>query len=447
MKPMRSLATRMVVVGNNNVKRVGGCNTINVSRNHCCCQYYSYSYWCCALTITAITVVVTVVVVTFITLGDNASNYPMIKQQDTWRGIVSPKYMTTTVRNRTFSSQTTPSKATVGGNMASSSASESHNDSSRVGSTGSGRNYKSRFTNSSIATSNSSTSSSKNDNSHNNKKKFFPSVDAFTMPERRTVHRVLAYGDSLTAGTSGHQLFPYSVYLEHALQQQQQQLLQQQQSDAGSGSDISSNNNSNVVVVRHRGIPGMKAQEMVQQMDDERRGLRNVIQSIVNPSLSIVIILAGTNDLGYELLYSNNDVNVAAQKIVQNLLTLHDVCYENDVPFTIAIGIPSSGYQHRNANARTLASLINTQLQQQATKVITSTNTIDNVLDESTTTNIERPKRSMIYMDFPFDYVEKGENWNDDTLHFSELGYQLLGTSLVTIVQQLLLDINTYEQN
>ena len=292
------------------------------------------------------------------------------------------------------------------------------------------------------------TNSSKNTGSRTKSNTIFPAVtlvDASSLANGQQIqrpHRVLAYGDSLTAGTSGYSLFPYSVYLEQALHERQKQLKNEDDAIDGDYRNI---------VVRHRGIPGMKVQEMVDDLDGEQRGLRYAIQTITDPSLSVVIILAGTNDIGYELIYNSNNVEVAAHQIFTNLIALHQMCYDNDVPYTIAIGIPSSGYQHRVVDAANVASKVNEKLQQYARASLTEIgDTINNANDESTETTtsaspsivaplpIDKKGRSrMIYMDFPFEYIPGGENWNSDTLHFSQRGYEALGQSLAPLVEQI----------
>ena len=88
--------------------------------------------------------------------------------------------------------------------------------------------------------------------------------------------RILAYGDSLTAGTFNmeepDQLFPYAPHLQSAL--------------------------GGLAVVRHRGLPGWTAQGMLDAVDDSDRGLRGILRKIHDPPCDLAILLAGTNDLG-----------------------------------------------------------------------------------------------------------------------------------------------------
>ncbi|GAX26733.1 hypothetical protein FisN_2Hh318 [Fistulifera solaris] len=201
-------------------------------------------------------------------------------------------------------------------------------------------------------------------------------------------YRVFAFGDSLTAGTSGYELHPYAPYLENAI---------------NSKGGI----NERQVIVRHRGLPGWTAKEMLNNLDDGRAGLRAAIRNIQNPSLSLVIILAGTNDMGY---------GFGEHEITENILKLHQVCYDEGVPRTIAIGIPPSGYQSVNAGAARLATSINSNLEEFCHN---------------------NPAKATFHP-FPFPFVKGGENWDADTLHFSRKGYQALGESLVNVLMETL---------
>jgi lysophospholipase L1-like esterase len=211
------------------------------------------------------------------------------------------------------------------------------------------------------------------------------STTAAKVASPQMLHRILAYGDSLTAGTSGPNLFPYAQYLQSALSQQR----------------------GDHVVVRHRGLPGWTTQGMLDALDDNQRGLRAAIRAVSDPSLSLVILLAGTNDLGH---------GATAPEITANLLQLHAVCLDSGVPRTLAIGIPPSGYQAMQQSVAETVATINENLRQHALQ------------NASTTT----------YMPFPFPFEKQGENWYPDSLHFSEKGYQVLGESLAPVVEQIL---------
>jgi lysophospholipase L1-like esterase len=230
-------------------------------------------------------------------------------------------------------------------------------------------------------------------------------ANAAHTPAARTLqrtHRILAYGDSLTAGTSGFQQFPYAVYLERALQTREN------------------------VVVRYRGMPGWTVQAMLGDLDGDRTGLRSAIQAVQNPPLSLVILLAGTNDLG---------LGSTAEEITENLVQLHQVCFDNGVTRTIAVGVPPSGYQARDKNAAALAATVNRNLQQYSALSV----------EQQEQPGIK--KTSTTYVTFPFEFERDGENWFADTLHFSEKGYQVLGESLAPVVERILQSLDDELQN
>lgn len=219
-------------------------------------------------------------------------------------------------------------------------------------------------------------------------KAVFLTASAMSSKPSLQQYRIFAFGDSLTAGTSGYELYPYAPYLESSINQK----------GALDGKEV---------IVRHRGLPGWTAKEMLNNLDDGRAGLRSAIRGIENPSLALVIILAGTNDMGY---------GFGEQEITANILKLHKVCFDEGIPRTIAIGIPPSGYQSVNADAARLAKSINLNIQ--------------NFCEAN-------PDRATFHP-FPFQFEKGGENWDADTLHFSRKGYETLGESLVSVVIQSL---------
>lgn len=127
--------------------------------------------------------------------------------------------------------------------------------------------------------------------------------------------KVFCYGDSLTAGTSPPlpELHPYGPHLESELKRLVPNLSP---------------------VVRWSGYPGWTATAMADQSTlDGPSGLRTFLRNIdakTGSPASLCIILAGTNDLAYEL---------DAQPVVDAILTLHKACHGEGVP-TAAVGIP-----------------------------------------------------------------------------------------------------------
>ena len=203
------------------------------------------------------------------------------------------------------------------------------------------------------------------------------------------MHRILCYGDSLTAGTSGfNEEYPYAPYLEAKLRETR----------------------GDNVMVRYRGLPGWTTEHMVEDLDGERTGLRSALRK----DLSLVILLAGTNDMGY---------GKSADEITANLKLLHNVCLDYGVPKTLAIGIPPSGYQSQNEAAAALASTVSANLE---------------ALEED-------PR--VTFVPFPFEYERDGDNWYPDGLHFSKTGYKLLGESLAPAVEKILNSLDAQQDS
>lgn len=194
------------------------------------------------------------------------------------------------------------------------------------------------------------------------------------------INRVFCYGDSLTAGTAPPDptLYPYAPHLESSLKN---------------------------VIIRHRGLPGWTASQMVAVSNDATTGIAPAIKA--GMPLALVIILAGTNDLAF-----TNDASI----ISNNIIALHQLCYEEGVPKTCAIGVPPSGYQSTNAKAAALAQTVNDKLKEYC---------------ES------EPKAT--FVPFPFEYDPETGFWASDGLHLSSEGYRVLGESLAPVVERILL--------
>ena len=210
-----------------------------------------------------------------------------------------------------------------------------------------------------------------------------------------TPKRIFCYGDSLTAGTAPplDGLFPYGQSLESEL-----------------GNDF---------VVRWKGLPGWTAQQMVEYLDDGNVGLRAAVDGIDNPPITIVIILAGTNDIGFmasSMAAEPANVDVAIKPIT----SLHKACIdinkgEHNKIRTLAVGIPGSAWQQMNTPASMLAADMNSSLQQFSSFSDGQVN----------------------YTDFPFPY-ERNDLWSPDGLHLSPKGYDRLGRDLAPVVKEIL---------
>ena len=201
-----------------------------------------------------------------------------------------------------------------------------------------------------------------------------------------TPQRVFCYGDSLTAGTSPplDYLYPYAPSLEQAL-------------------------GTATAVVRHRGLPGATAAMMLQNPDDEIRGLRGLLKK-TQPAL--VVILAGTNDLGY---------NSESAPIVTAVCGLHEIAHSLGIS-TVAVGIPPSAYQSMQSEAAELANMVNRELQAWCG---------------------DRPGSLCTFTDHPVASWSKGDaRWAPDGLHFSPEGYRVLGEGLAPVVSEMLLHVS-----
>lgn len=159
---------------------------------------------------------------------------------------------------------------------------------------------------------------------------------------------------------------------------------------------------------------------MMEYLDDGNVGLRSAVNGIDNPPLSLVIILAGTNDIGFltsSMSAGEPDVNAC----VEPILNLHKACLECNKGThqirTLAVGIPGSAWQQMNAAASKLA---------------TDTNTSIKVFAQQS-----HPEGSVTYTNFPFAY-EKNDLWSSDGLHLSPKGYEQLGRGLAPVVRNIL---------
>lgn len=240
-------------------------------------------------------------------------------------------------------------------------------------------------------------------------------MSSSTSQSQPTSIRIFCYGDSLTAGTSPpmDRLFPYGPSLERELNK------------------MYSESSNTSVVVRWRGLPGWTASTMVEYLDDSSVGLRSAVNGISNPSLSLVIILAGTNDIGM-LTSSMSSANVDVEKAVDPILRLHKACLEsnndNDPAKederiqlqTLAVGIPGSAWQQMNSEARKLCRDMN------------------DVLEGFASSYDSNEGGRISFTNFPFDYAQSDSKWSSDGLHLSPEGYEVLGVELAKSVKDIL---------
>ena len=206
--------------------------------------------------------------------------------------------------------------------------------------------------------------------------------------------RIFCYGDSLTAGTipgCEPQLFPYGPILEQHLKMK---------------------NYGENFAVRWKGLPGWTAASMVENQSVDGVGLHALIQ---NKGVNLCVLLAGTNDLGamFSTTCSDDDV---ANRIAESVISLHEIAHSDGVS-TIAIGIPSSGFQEQTPLAKSIRVKAN------------------NIIKDW----CHHKGGLALYADFPFGWIPGDKRWASDTLHLSEIGYNEIADYLAKIYTKNLL--------
>mmetsp|Transcript_8613 Transcript_8613/g.19355 ORF Transcript_8613/g.19355 Transcript_8613/m.19355 type:complete len:352 (+) Transcript_8613:186-1241(+) len=223
---------------------------------------------------------------------------------------------------------------------------------------------------------------------------------------------VFSYGDSLTFGIVPHseQPSPYAQYLELELNNL-----------FGSVSDLSfaeseSQTKPRATIVEYLGLPGWTASTMLNHMNDEKFGICSVLHRI--PTLSLMIILVGTNDIGQ----MTNAGKGVARSIVESIVDLHKgalSCAEDESNgkfHTLAVGIPGSAFQETVHVASERSSYINEAMKEFASE----------------------SSGKVSYVDFPFPYQENDRKWGEDGLHLTPEGYEALGKDLAPFVKVIL---------
>ena len=195
-----------------------------------------------------------------------------------------------------------------------------------------------------------------------------------------TVQKILCYGDSLTAGycCKGLKFIPYSTSLKQTLSD-----------EYGLNVDI-----------HHHGYSGWTAREMKRCIDEENvedftgnngPGLRTALQK----NYDLLILMAGTNDLGF---------GESVENIFENIRYMMDVSLQRKIS-VLNIGIPDSSCKVSVVTKK--RDSVNTLLKKHA----------------KTTPNLT-------YITCPVEYSKTSGYYDPDGLHFSESGYSLLGREL-----------------
>lgn len=193
---------------------------------------------------------------------------------------------------------------------------------------------------------------------------------------------IFCFGDSLTEGmTAGtREFYPYAPHLERALD-----------------NNIKAN-------VTYLGLSGWTTLQFVETLDTAR-GLAYNVQR--QSPLDLVILLAGTNDLGRQY---------PAEDIQDRLETLVAKAREAGAKHVLLLGIPESRWQVGNPSAMAKARDINQHMR-------------DKYLHIEQVTTIS----------FPFRYndTDPHERWSKDGLHLSPSGYRSLGETLAKTVRRI----------
>lgn len=205
--------------------------------------------------------------------------------------------------------------------------------------------------------------------------------------------RVLAYGDSLTAGyyAMGRAFSAYALSMVRGL-------LPEIAAD-----------------VWVCGLSALTAGEMLDGLDDPDiedgagrfgRGLR-VLLAEKGP-FDLALIMAGTNDLGSK--------RAVAEDVAQDIIDLHSVCHSTGIR-TVALSVPPNEAVNESRRYRAKWQKTNTILHSW----------------------VEKEKNALLFVNtsdlVPFD-IEK--LWEDDGLHFSPEGSERLGAGLAPLVVPLL---------
>lgn len=193
----------------------------------------------------------------------------------------------------------------------------------------------------------------------------------------RPAFRILAFGDSLTEGWCdfGTKFRPYTRKLQSLIQ---------------------SLSNSKPVDVVNRGVSGETTDQM-----NSRLGL--VLDK--DGPFDLVIILGGTNDLGFSL-------NKDGEPLFRRLRSLHELALRHS-PFSVAVTIPETGYEALDQFAPLrekrlqVNNLLKNYVQDHASKML--------LCDLST----KLPRKSLSDED-------RRKFWADD-LHFTPAGYDRMG--------------------
>lgn len=250
--------------------------------------------------------------------------------------------------------------------------------------------------------------------------------------ETEKVIRILAYGDSYTAGwhNNGAYMTPYAPALEKELQR----LI-----------DNDTNDNTKVIV-RHRGLSGWTAKDMVKISDRENIGLGALLDNAQeemsskntthqstsqgssksssiskkkhdNPFITVCIIMVGRNDIGRMMItqsQESHELCKLCEYIYNDIIKLHDIAHQKGV-YTISLDIPPNPPNLPNASLSSKIDEINNKLHQSNDKM-------------------------RIHVKFPNSF--NSHVWDEDGLHMTHDGYNEFGTNIASEIHNALKNWN-----
>lgn len=234
-------------------------------------------------------------------------------------------------------------------------------------------------------------------------------------------NKIFCYGDSLTAGTAppSYEEYPYARDLE--LKLNSLPVSGDDQVQVEYGENYTSQNQK--CIVRHSGLPGWTAAQLASP-EGNLISILDRIKSSTGTYPSIVIILAGTNDLAY----CTNESQ--CNEIFHSIQRIHGICHDRQID-TVALSIPPSAWQNQSNNdSAKYAKLINDEIQhwtiETKQKVV-----LNEVLGD------RQPIAD--YVSFPItSYDPSSGFWSSDGLHFSPEGYKFIGESLALPIKEII---------
>lgn len=269
--------------------------------------------------------------------------------------------------------------------------------------------------------------------------------------ETEKVFRILAYGDSYTAGwhNNGAYMTPYAPALEKELQR----LI-----------DNDTNDNTKVIV-RHRGLSGWTAKDMVKISDRENIGLGALLDNAQeemsnkntthqstsqgsskssskisnkkhdNPFITMCIIMVGRNDIGRMMITQSpesQESQESCEDIYNNIIKLHDIAHQKGI-YTISLDIPPNPPNLPNASLSSKIDEINNKLQQ----IMTQQQKLPRTKTKSLTKTNDKMR---IHVKFPNSFNSRV--WDEDGLHMTHDGYNEFGTNIAYEVHNALKNWN-----